>query len=89
VAVSGARHDVPVDRSGGTSTEISDVDRSDWILGVILPAAIHLAFVATAVCYFLGVAAAPTLFAISLLCLLVIALRRAWEMLLWIATKID
>jgi hypothetical protein len=71
------------------STEISDVDRSDWILGVILPALIHLAFVATAICYFLGVAVAPTLFAISLLCLLVVALRRAWEMLLWIATKIE
>ena len=27
--------------------------------------------------------------AISILCLLMIALRRAWEMLLWIATKVD
>ena len=67
----------------------SDVDRSDWILGLILPAAVYLLLIATGVCYFLGIAAAPALFAISLLCLLTIALRRAWDMLLWIATKVD
>jgi hypothetical protein len=75
--------------AAAASTEISDVDRSDWILGIILPAVIYLAFGATGVCYFLGIAAAPALFAISLLCLLLLALRRAWEMLLWIATKVD
>jgi hypothetical protein len=76
-------------KMAAASDEISDVDHSDWILGIFLPAAVYLAFVATGVCYFLRLAAAPALFAISLLCLLVIALRRAWEMLLWIATKID
>jgi hypothetical protein len=76
-------------RKASVSTDISDVDSSDWILGIILPAAVYVAFVATGVCYVAGIAAAPALFAISLLCLLVIALRRAWEMLLWIATKID
>jgi hypothetical protein len=72
-----------------SAEQASDIDRSDWILGLILPAAVYLAFVAAGVCYFFGSAAAPALFAISLLCLLVIALRRAWEMLLWIATKVD
>ena len=67
----------------------ADFDRSDWIVGIYLPAAVYVAFVATGLCYLFGIAAAPALFAVSLLCLLVIALRRASEMLLWIATKVD
>ncbi len=71
------------------SMESKDVELSDWVLGLILPAAVYASLVAAGVSYLLGAAAAPALFAISLLCLLVIALRRAWEMLLWIATKVD
>ena len=67
----------------------SDVDRSDWILGLIVPAALYALLIATGVCYFVGIRAGDALFAISLLCLLTIALRRAWDMLLWIATKVD
>jgi hypothetical protein len=71
------------------SRESHDIETSDWVLGVILPAAVYVSLIATGVCFLLGNAAAPALFAISLLCLLVIALRRVWEMLLWIATKVD
>ena len=71
------------------SRESHDIETSDWVLGLILPAAVYISLIATGVCFLLGSAAAPGLFAISLLCLLVIALRRVWEMLLWIATKVD
>jgi hypothetical protein len=71
------------------SMESHDIERSDWVLGVILPAAVYVSLLATGALYLFGIAAAPALFAISLLCLLLIALRRAWEMLLWIATKVD
>ena len=71
------------------SEESSDIEQSDWILGLFLPAAVYASFVVAGVCYLFGAAAAPALFAISLLSLLVIAIRRAWEMLLWIATKVD
>jgi hypothetical protein len=71
------------------SQESHDIETSDWVLGLILPAAVYVSLIATSVCYLLRSPAAPGLFAISLLCLLVIALRRVWEMLLWIATKVD
>jgi hypothetical protein len=71
------------------SAETGDIETSDWILGLILPATVYVSLMATGACYLFGIAAAPALFAISLLSLLVIALRRAWEMLLWIATKVD
>jgi len=71
------------------SLESHDIETSDWVLGLILPAAIYVSLIATGVCFLVGNGAAPALFAISLLCLLVIALRRVWEMLLWIATKVD
>jgi hypothetical protein len=71
------------------SKDSHDIETSDWVLGVILPAAVYLVLIATGVCYLFEIPAAPALFAISLLSLLVIALRRAWEMLLWIATKVD
>jgi len=71
------------------SRESHDIETSDWVLGLILPAAVYVSLIATGVCFLLRNAAAPALFAISILCLLVIAVRRVWEMLLWIATKVD
>ena len=71
------------------AAETPDIEQSDWVLGIYLPAAVYALFVSAAVCYLIGSPAGPALFAISLLCLLVIARRRAWEMLLWIATKVD
>jgi hypothetical protein len=69
--------------------ESEDIELSDWILGIYLPAAVYLLLVAAGAGYLIGSAAAPGVFAFALLCLVVVALRRAWEMLLWIATKID
>ncbi|MEA2166499.1 MAG: hypothetical protein QOK37_4626 [Thermoanaerobaculia bacterium] len=71
------------------SLESNDIETSDWVLGLILPAAVYVMLIAAGVCYFFESPTAPALFAVSLLCLLVLALRRAWEMLLWIATKVD
>jgi hypothetical protein len=71
------------------SVESPDIETSDWVLGVILPAAVYVSFLTTGAFYLFGIAAAPALFAVSLLTLLLIALLRAWEVLLWIATKVD
>ena len=71
------------------SKESSDIELSDWLLGLILPASVYASLITAGVFYWLGAKAAPALFAVSLLCLLVVALQRAWEMLLWVATKVD
>jgi hypothetical protein len=71
------------------AAESKDIELSDWVLGLILPAAVYVSFVVTGLLYLLEVRQAPALFAVSLLSLLVVALRRAWEMFLWIATKVE
>lgn len=71
------------------AAESLDIETSDWVLGVILPALVYAALLVAAVLYFRSSPAAPTALAISIVALLIVALRRAWEMLLWIATKID
>ncbi len=71
------------------AAESKDIELSDWVLGVILPAAVYVLFVVTGVLYLLAIPQAPALFAVSILFLLVVALRRAWEMFLWIATKVE
>lgn len=71
------------------SQETSDIELSDWILGVVLPAANYIVFFVTAALYFAGAAVAPTLLAVAVLAVIVIGLRRAWELLLWVATQVD
>lgn len=71
------------------SQESSDVETSDWIFGLYLPGALYLLLIAAGLSYLLSLAAAPNLFACSLICLLMLGVRVAWDTLLWIATKVD
>jgi hypothetical protein len=71
------------------SQESGDIETSDWILSLYLPGALYLLVIAAGLSYLLGLAAAPNLFAGSLICLLMLGVRSAWDTLLWIATKVD
>jgi hypothetical protein len=71
------------------SQESGDVEMSDWILGLYLPGAVYALLIAAGLSYLFESAIAPNLFAASLICLLMVGLRGAWEMLIWIATKVD
>lgn len=71
------------------SQESSDIERLDWLLGLYLPGAVYALLISAGISYFLRNAVAPNLFAASLICLLMIGVRGAWETLIWIATKVD
>jgi hypothetical protein len=71
------------------SQESHDIERSDWLLGLYLPGAVYALLIAAGLSYWFETADAPNLFATSLICLLMIGVRGAWETLIWIATKVD
>lgn|ERR1700682_1531601 len=71
------------------SRESNDIETSDWIVGLYLPAAVYALLIAVGLSYLFEVAIAPSLFAVALIALLMIGIRAAWDMLIWIATKID
>ena len=59
----------------------SDIDRSDWMLLVVLPIAIYLSFIAAGVGFLSGKAWAVPVLAASCLVLLLISARGAWDTL--------
>jgi hypothetical protein len=71
------------------SRENLDVETSDWVLTLYLPAAAYALMIGAGLSYLFNAAAAPNLFAASLISLLMIGLRGAWETLIWLATKVD
>jgi hypothetical protein len=76
-------------RTKTAARDNSDVETSDWVLGLVLPSAVYALFITAGLSYLLESALAPNLFAAALICLLMIGMKAAWEMLIWIATKID
>ena len=65
--------------------EDPDVDRSHWVLLVVLPTAIYLSLIAAGIAFLLGKAWAVPFLAASCLVLLLVAARGAWDMLVLIA----
>lgn len=71
------------------SRDHGEVDASDWILGIVLPAACYAGLLCAGVANLAGSPHGTTILAASLVALLLIAIQRAWDMLLWTATKVD
>ena len=63
----------------------SDIDRSDWMLLVVLPISIYLSFIAAGIGFLSGKAWAVPVLAASCLVLLLVSARGAWDTLVAIA----
>src|ERR1700693_4526312 len=68
--------------------EDSDIDRSDWVLLVVLPIAIYVSFIAAGIGFLMGKAWAVPVLATSCLVLLLVSARGAWDTLVAIAVMI-
>lgn len=67
----------------------SEIETSDWIISLILPGVVYAVLIAAGLAYIFEAAFATSLFAVSLISLLMLGVRGAWDTLLWIATKVD
>ena len=65
--------------------EGSDIDRSDWMILVVLPITIYLSFIAAGIGFLMGKAWAVPVLAASCLVLLLVSARGAWDTLVAIA----
>jgi hypothetical protein len=65
--------------------EDSDIDRSDWVLLVVLPTIVYLSFIAAGIGFLSGKAWAVPVLAASCLVLLLVSARGAWDTLVTIA----
>jgi hypothetical protein len=62
-----------------------DIELSDWLMGVAIPFACHLALGATGAAFLLGSALAFNLLAAVTVLILLVAAFGAWELLVWLA----
>jgi hypothetical protein len=65
--------------------EDSDIDRSDWVLLVVLPVTVYLSFIAAGIGFLMGKGWAVPVLAASCLVLLLVSARGAWDTLVTIA----
>jgi uncharacterized membrane protein YgcG len=65
--------------------EESDIDRSDWVLLVVLPITVYFSFIAAGIGFLSGMAWAVPVLAASCLVLLLVSARGAWDTLVTIA----
>jgi hypothetical protein len=72
-----------------TARHDAEIEASDWMVCVYVPFAAFTALIGTGVGFILQAHWAIYVFSASLLTLLFIGALGAWEMLIWIATKVD
>jgi hypothetical protein len=65
-----------------------DLDTSDWVMGIGLPAVAFVAIIVAAIGLVTGHGGAFTILAVATLAVLVIGLRSAWELMLWLITEV-
>jgi hypothetical protein len=66
----------------------NDIELSDWMMGIALPLLCHLLLLATGFAFLRRCSAAFDALAIVNLALLVIGIRGAWELLVWMAVAV-
>lgn len=66
-----------------------DIDYTDWLSTLIVPLICHLSFITSGIAFLMGKEWGPYGIAISMLGLLFIGIVNAWEMLIWMAYKIE
>ncbi len=65
-----------------------DMERSDWVMGIGLPATAFLALISAGVGFVTGRFESFTLLGAATLGVLVLGVRSAWELMLWMVTEI-
>jgi hypothetical protein len=65
--------------------KFGDLDLSDWLMGVVLPAACYLGLVATACGFFADVPLAFEALAVLVILILLLGVFGAWELMIWLA----
>jgi hypothetical protein len=66
-----------------------DIELSDWMMSIVLPALTHLLLVTTGVGFIVRNASAFTGLAVVTLALLFIGIQGAWELLVWMALAVS
>lgn len=65
-----------------------DLEASDWLMGIVIPAVLFAALIGGAVALYLGAPAALTIIAAATAGVLFVGVRSAWELMLWIVTEV-
>jgi hypothetical protein len=65
-----------------------DMELSDWLIGIVFPVLAFIAILVAAAGFLLGHPAAFTLVAAGTLAVLVIGVRNAWELMLWLVVEV-
>lgn len=66
-----------------------DIDYTDWLSSLIVPLICHLSFIISSIAFLEGENWGAYGIAISMIGLLFIGIVNAWEMLIWMAYKIE
>jgi hypothetical protein len=63
----------------------NDIELSDWMLGVVLPAACYAGLLATGIAFVAERAAAFSGLAVVIVTILLLGVFGAWELVIWLA----
>ncbi len=72
-------------RMRAAQARFGDIELSDWLMGVALPAAFYAGMMATSAGFFGGWSAALSGLAVVILAVLLLGAFGAWELMLWLA----
>ncbi|HEV7164171.1 MAG TPA: hypothetical protein VGO35_02130 [Gammaproteobacteria bacterium] len=72
-----------------SAEEDKEVEFSDWIITGVAPSCIYLLLIAAGAAFIFSAPWAMYLFATSLILLLFLGMRGAWDMILWTAIKLN
>src|SRR5262249_2460160 len=62
-----------------------DIELSDWLMGIVLPAACYLALIGTGGAFVAGWSVSFNSLAIAIVAILLLGVFGAWELMLWLA----
>jgi hypothetical protein len=65
-----------------------DMELADWLIGIVFPALAFVAILVAAAGFLVGHEASFTLVAVATLAVLVIGVRNAWELMLWLVMEV-
>jgi hypothetical protein len=66
-------------------TRYNDIELSDWLMGIVLPAACYLGLIATGAGFLAGRAVAFSGLAVVVVVILLLGVFGAWELMIWLA----
>lgn len=73
---------------GRASHETKQIEKSDWLLSLVAPALLYLVFLVGGICELLGETWPEFAIAMGTAALIFLGAFNAWDMLLWMASKV-